>query len=82
MRQKIDLETELRHAIEDAVVGEIMRPGLAGRIKTIARSILIRHRLPQSKVSVSQSGLGFEVMILVQSPGAIVQKIRLNIGGL
>ena len=82
MKKKIDLETELRHAIEDAVVGSIMRPGLAGRIKTIARAILIRHRLPQSKVVVSQNGMGFDVTIWVQSPGARVREIRLNFGAL
>ena len=76
------LETELRHAIEDAIVGEIMRPGLAGRIKTIARAILIRRRLSQSKVLVSQSGMGFDVRIYIQQPGARVQEIRVNVGGI
>jgi len=82
MKKKMNLETELRYAIEDAVVGEIMRPGLSGRIKTIARAILIRHRLPQSKVVVSQVGSGFEVTVWVQSPGARVREIRLNFGAL
>ena len=82
MTNNAPLETQLRHAIEDAVVGEIMRPGLAGRIKTIARGILIRHRLTQSKVEVSKMGMGFDVRIYIQKPGARVEEIRLNISGL
>ena len=82
MTKNISLETELRHAIEDAVIGELMRPGLAGRIKTIARAILIRHRLPQSRVVVTQQGMGFDVRVWVQSPGARVKEIRLTFGTL
>ena len=80
MRNQSALETELRHAIEDAVVGAILRPGLAGRIKTIARAILIRHRLSRSQVIVNQRGTGFDVTVLIQEPGARVREIRLNVG--
>ena len=80
MKQNNDLETELRYAIEDAVIGEIMRPGLVGRIKTIARAILIRRRLPHSRVDVSQTGMGFDVRVWIQHPGARVKEIRLRFG--
>ena len=78
----IPLEEELTIAIEDAVVGEILRPSLVGRMKTVARAILLRRGHGNSRVSVRQVGTGFEVEVFLQRPGARVQQIHLRFGSL
>jgi hypothetical protein len=81
-KKTIPLEEELTVAIEDAVVGEILRPSLAGRLKTIARAILLRRGHGKSQISVRQVDNGFEVEIFLQRPGARVQQIHLRFGSL
>ena len=78
----VPLEEELTFAIEDAVVGEILRPSLVGRVKTIARAILLRRGHGKSKISVRQVGNGFEVEVFLPRPGARVQQIHLKFGAL
>ena len=76
------LKEELRFALEDAVMGAILRPSLVGRLKMIARSILLRHGLGKSHVDIKQQGNGFEVKIYLQQPGAVVREIWLSLGGM
>ena len=81
-RNPISLEEELTVAIEDAVVGEILRPSLVGRLKTVARAILLRRGHGNSRISVCQVGNGFEVEVFLQRPGARVRQIHLRFNSL
>ena len=81
-KKHIPLEEELTHAIEDAVVGEIMRPSLVGRLKTVARAILLRRGHQNSRIAVRQIGNGFEVEVYLQRPGTRVRQIHLRFGSL
>ena len=69
------LKYELQMAMEDAVIGEIMRPSLIGRLRTIGRSILLRHGLNKSHIHVERQGNGFSIKVYLQQPGAIVREI-------
>ena len=73
------LKQELQIAMEDAVIGEIMRPSLVGRLKTIGRSILLRHGLRKSHVHVERQGNGFAIKVYLQQPGAVVREIWLSL---
>lgn len=75
------LRRELQAALENATHGAHMTPFLAGDLKTVARSVLIRHGLERAQVRVRQvGGTGFEVVVLLPPGPARVQQIVLNIG--
>ena len=74
-----DLERELRTAVEDAVIGEPLRPGLAGRAKTAAMGVLHRHRI-RGKVLVQQQGRGFAVEVILPPAPQRVQRVVIRLG--
>ncbi|MCB9742138.1 MAG: hypothetical protein H6741_35295 [Alphaproteobacteria bacterium] len=73
------LEEELQLALEDAIMGQNLGPGLPGRVATAARAVLLRHGLGRSQVSARQVGAGVEVSILLPAPQARVRQIRLHL---
>ena len=75
------LRRELQDALELAVHGRHITPFLAGDLKTVARSILIRHGLDRARVEVKSAGpTGFEVIVLLPPGPARVEQIVLRLG--
>ena len=75
-----DIERDLRHAVEDAVIGEPLRPGLAGRAKTAAMGVLHRHRIRGGRVVVHQRGAGFAVEVILPAGPQRVQRVVIRMG--
>ena len=78
---KQELKTELRSAIEDAVIGERLDDSLVGRVKTVARAILLRHRLAKAQIHVSCNKEGLSIQIILPEKGPRVGMIQLSFGG-
>ncbi|MEC7988159.1 MAG: hypothetical protein VX278_23535 [Myxococcota bacterium] len=76
-----DLETEIRYAIEDAVIGERLDSSLIGRVKTVVRAILLRRGLGAARTQVELSGTGLNVRITLPPNVPRVRMIRLSFGG-
>ena len=74
-----DLEQELRFAVEDAVIGQPLRSGLAGRAKTAAMGVLHRHRI-RGRVIVHQHGAGFSVEVILPPKPHRVQRVVISMG--
>ena len=74
------LQEEIQYALEDAVVGKTLRPYMAGQLKRSAQGILIRHRIRNAHIEVTQQGAGFSVSITLPPQGPIVQTVRLRFG--
>ncbi len=74
-----DLERELRGAVEDAIIGEPLRPGLAGRAQTAAMGVLHRHRIA-GRVVVRQQGAGFTVEVILPPGPQRVQRVVIRMG--
>ena len=74
-----DLEQELRAAVEDAVIGEPLRPGLAGRAQTAAMGVLHLHRI-RGKVVVHRQGRGFAVEVILPPAPQRVQRVVIRMG--
>lgn len=77
-----DLEKELRYAVEDAILGEPLRPGLAHSAKSAAMAVLHRHNVRGAQVQVRQQGNGFSVVIALPRGPQKVQQIVLNVGSM
>ncbi len=74
------LQEDIGYALEDAVVGQVMRPSLVGQLKRTAQSILYKHNIRKSQIDVQQQGSGFVVQITLPPQGPIVQTVRLRFG--
>ena len=75
------LKTELRHAIEDAVIGERLDNTLHGRVKTVARAILLRHGLRTATVHTEQTPEGLSVQVVLPKKTPRVGVIRFSFAG-
>jgi len=74
------LKQELCVAIETEVVGERMDAMLVGRIKLVAREILLRNGLGKAKIQVETLPAGFSVRVFLPTQGRRVKVIQLTIG--
>ena len=74
------LQEEIQFALEDAVIGKTLRPYMMGQLKRTAQGILIRHRIRNANIHVSQQGTSFSVSITLPPQGPIVQAVRLRFG--
>lgn len=74
------LQEDIGYALEDAVVGQVMRPSLVSQLKRTAQSILYKHNIRKSQIDVQQQGNGFVVQIVLPPQGPIVQTVRLQFG--
>ena len=74
------LQEEIQFALENAVVGKTLRPYMAGQLKRTAQGILIRHRIRNANIQVTQQGSGFSVSITLPPQGPIVQAVCLRFG--
>jgi len=74
------LQEEIQFALENAVIGKTLRPYMTGQLKRTAQGILIRHRIRNANINVSQHGSGFSVSITLPPQGPIVQTVSLRFG--
>jgi hypothetical protein len=79
--QEQALKTALQHAIEDAVIGERLDRALHGRVKTVARAILLRHGLGRAQVRTALVQGGLSVEIVLPTAGPRVGVIRFAFAG-
>ncbi len=77
----MELEAELRAAIEDAVVGENLSPQLAGRARAAARAVLLRRGLGAARVEARTGRGGVEITVTLPPGPARVREIRLHLAG-
>jgi hypothetical protein len=73
-----ELEQELRYAVEDAIVGEPLRPGLGERARSAAVGVLHRHNIRSGRVVVRRQGAGFVVEVILPPGPARVQQVVLR----
>ena len=74
------LQEQIHFALENAVVGKVLRPYMAGQLKRTAQGILFRHRIRNAQIKVSQKGSGFSISITLPPQGPIVETVRLRFG--
>ena len=74
------LKEDLQSAVEDAVVGEVLRAGLGNRARSAAQAVLLRHGLRTAKVQVQQEGAGFALAVVLPPGVARVQQLVLRFG--
>ena len=75
-----NLKTRLQHAVEDAVSGENLGPGLASRVELAAMDELRRAGVHGGRVRVQAQGRGFLVNVSLPPGPARVQQIVLRVG--
>jgi hypothetical protein len=74
------LGEELEGALMDCMDGGAWGPALSGRLKTVARSILLRHGLGKARVLVGMGPTGVEVHVQLPPGRARVQKLVVSLG--
>lgn len=76
------LKLELRYAIEDAVIGEPLRPGLAQSAKTAAMGVLYRHGVRGARVNVHMQSGAIQVEVFLPAGPRKVERVVLQFGAL
>jgi len=74
------LRAALEAALEDAAVGEPSSAALEGRLRTVARAVLLRHGLGQSRVEVRRQGAGLAVRVILPPGTARVRELVVTLG--
>ncbi len=77
-----ELEQKIRDAVEDAVVGEPLRPGLAGRAQSVAMGVLVHRGVRGGKVRAWMEGTAVVVEVLLPRGPRRVERIVLHIGAI
>ena len=75
------LKVALQCAIEDAVIGERLDQALHGRVRTVARAILLRHGLGSAQVRTALAQGGLSVEVVLPKKGPRVGVIRFSFSG-
>lgn len=79
-----DVEQALRdaieNAIEDAILGEPLRPGLGNRAKSAAMAVLYKHNVRGAQVKVTPQGAGFAVHVTLPPGPQRARAIVLRFG--
>lgn len=73
------LEEELTDAVEAAILGEPLRPSLAGRAKTAALAVLHRRGVAGARVHAALRGAGVDLQVMVPAGPARVERIVLSV---
>lgn len=76
------LAEELRAAVEDVVVGEILRPSLAGSAKTAALGVLHRRGIRNARVHARLEGNSIALELALPAGPQRVERVVLRVGGL
>ena len=71
-----ELETELLNAMD----GDPWGQALSGRLKTVARSVLLRHRLAAARVVVGMGPKGVEVHVALPPGRTPVRQLVVCLG--
>lgn len=74
------LQDELDTELTLAMMGDPWGPALAGRLKTLARMVLLRHGLSKAQVHVLREGAGVRVHIALPPGPQRVQQIVVSVG--
>lgn len=75
-----DLAAELEGALLDAMQGDPWGPALAGRLRLVARAILLRRGLGAARVEVAATPDGaVHVQVLLPAAGPRVQRLALRL---
>jgi hypothetical protein len=74
------LSEELEGALMDAMDSAAWGPALSGRLKTVARSILLRHGLGEARVVVGMGPRGVEVHVQLPPGRARVETLVVSLG--
>ena len=74
------LQDELETELTLAMMGDPWGAALAGRLKTMARMVLLRHGLPKAQVQVVREGAGVCVRIALPPGRARVRQLVVSIG--
>ena len=80
-RAQILLQTvknEVSDALEDAVVAQNMSNGLQHLAKRTVQSVLYRHNIRRSQITVQLQRNGLVVHVVLPPQGPIVQTVRLR----
>ena len=73
------LESDLRAALEAAVVGEPVGPHLIGRAQTVARALLLRRGLGAARVQARLEGASISVRVDLPPGRARVRTIQITL---
>ena len=74
------LEDELDTELTLAMMGDPWGPALSGRLKTMARMILLRHGLAKAQVQVVREGEGVRVVVALPPGPQTVRELVVSIG--
>ena len=74
-----DLREQLELALFDALDGSPWSPALAARFRTVTRAVLLRHRLPDASIHISNTPDGVAVRVTLPPSEQRVQRINLLI---
>ena len=73
------LRDELEAALLDALIGDPWGPPLEGRLRTITRSILHRHRHDDAQINITDGPRGIEVRITLPTGPDRVRQLQLTL---
>lgn len=76
-----DLAAELEGALLDAMGGDPWGPALAGRLRTVARGVLLRHGHCRAEIRVENGPRGVEVEVILPPGPARVRRVEVTVGG-
>ena len=74
------LSEALQTAVESAVIGELMRPGLEGRAKTAALNTLYRFGIRDGRVTADLTRGGIALTVVLPKAPHRVQQVVLRLG--
>ena len=75
------LQDELDTELTLAMMGDSWGSALSGRLKTMARMVLLRHGLSKAQVDVIREGTGVRVLIALPPGPHRVRQVVVSIGG-
>ena len=76
----LSLAEALERAVEDAVLGEVLGPGLVGRARTAALAVLHRRRVRGARVECQLRSDAVAVTVLVPAGPGRVERVVLSVG--
>lgn len=74
------LQDELDTELTLAMTGDPWGPALVGRLKTMARMVLLRHGLSRAQVHVVQEGAGVRVHVALPPGPQRVRQLVVSVG--
>lgn len=76
----LTLSEAIQSAVEDAIVGENVSPGLAGRAKSAALAVLHRRGVRGGRVEAKVVGHSVQLAVVVPAGPRKVERVVLSVG--